>query len=94
MKVGQKVLEHLAQKMEMPGDIVAGLPKLELVGFSQLWVESHMGVLRYDRDKISVAVAMGQVHIEGANLSIELMNQHSLRIGGSITAIFLEGCDG
>lgn len=94
MNMGQKLLETLADKLEMPGDVVAGLPRLELVGFSQLSVESHKGVLQYDRDKISVAVAMGIVHIEGAGLSIQLMNQHNLRIGGKITAISLEGHHG
>lgn len=90
----QKFLETMSQKLELPSEVVAGLPKLELAGFSQLSIEEHKGVLRYEREKISVAVTMGVIHLEGTNLSILLMNQHNLRIGGNLTAIVLEGKDG
>lgn len=94
MHIGQKILENLAEKMELPGDVVAGLPKVELVGFSQLLIESHKGVLRYDRDTISVSVSMGVIHILGEGLSIQLMNQQNLRIGGKISTVQLEAHHG
>ena len=39
------LLERTAEVFDLPADALAGLPRLELVGDRELWVESHKGIL-------------------------------------------------
>ena len=39
--------ERTAEVFDLPADALAGLPKLELVGDQELWVENHRGILSY-----------------------------------------------
>ena len=39
------LLEKTAQVFDLPADVVAGLPRLELVGDKELRMENHRGIL-------------------------------------------------
>lgn len=92
MKYPQKLLQTAAQKLDLPGEIMAGLPKLELTGFSQLTVELHQGILEYTEEAISLSVSLGTVRILGRHLTIRLMNHQYVTVAGEIERIeLLEG---
>ena len=78
MKRAQKLLAAASSKMDVPGEIMAGLPKLELTGFSQLSIEHHKGVLEYSPETVSVDVGIGSVRITGSGLSISCLLYTSL----------------
>ena len=46
-KKGRKegLLEKTAEVFDLPGDVVAGLPRVELLGDHQLRMENHKGIL-------------------------------------------------
>lgn len=89
MKYPQKILQAAAQRLDIPGEIMAGLPKLELTGFSQLTVELHQGVLEYTDEVISLAVALGTVRILGKHLTIRLLNNQYVTVAGVVERIEL-----
>lgn len=89
MKHAQKILEAASERLDLPGDITAGLPKLELTGFSQLSVEHHKGVLEYTDTAVTVAVGIGNVRITGTRLSITLMNHSFVVITGRLSNVEL-----
>ena len=41
------VLSAVAELFDLPADVVAGLPRLEMVGGRQLYLEHHTGILSY-----------------------------------------------
>ena len=41
------ILSSVAELFDLPPDVVAGLPRLELVGNRQLYLEHHTGLLAY-----------------------------------------------
>ena len=89
MKHTRKWLEKTAGRLDLPGEIVAGLPKVELTGFSRLSVEGHRGIVEYSPEAVAVRVKTGTVRVEGSELSIALMNHDFLVLAGRISAVHL-----
>ena len=46
------VLDTVAELFDLPADLVAGLPHLEMVGSRQLYLEHHTGILSYSEEQI------------------------------------------
>lgn len=80
-------LDGLAELFDLPADVVAGAPHLELVGDRQLYVEHHRGILSYSGLCIDVNTDMGTLRVEGQRLELLAMNGEELRIGGRIERV-------
>ena len=78
------ILDTVAELFDLPADLVAGLPHLEMVGSRQLYVEHHTGLLAYSGEQIDVNTTGG---ILRAGLSLLAMTAEELRIGGDIAAV-------
>ena len=81
------VLDTVAELFDLPADLVAGLPHLEMVGSRQLYVEHHKGIVSYSEEQIDVNTTGGVLRIRGARLSLLAMTAEELRIGGDIAAV-------
>ena len=86
-KRAEEVLSDVAELFDLPGDVVAGLPRLELVGNRRLYLEHHQGILSYAGEKIDVNTAAGVLRVRGASLELRAMTGEELRIGGDIQGI-------
>ena len=53
------ILTKLAERLDLPPDIAAGLPRIELDGFSACSLDRHSGILAYDREHIVIALNIG-----------------------------------
>ena len=88
------VLSAVAELFDLPADVVAGLPRLEMVGGRQLYLEHHTGILAYSQDLVDANTSAGVLRIRGANLTLLAMTAGELRIGGRIDAVEWLGADG
>ena len=88
------VLNTVAELFDLPADIVARLPHLEMMGGAQLYLERHTGILGYSQEQIDINTTSGVLRVKGAKLSIIAMTAEELRIGGQICAIELLGASG
>ena len=77
----------MAELFDLPADVVAGLPRLELVGNRQLYLEHHTGLLAYSGEQIDANTTTGVLRVRGANLTLLAMTAEELRIGGRIDAV-------
>ena len=83
----QVVLSMVAELFDLPADVVAGLPRLEMVGSRQLYLEHHAGILAYSEEQIDVNTTAGALRVRGEGLSLLAMTAEELRIGGRIAAV-------
>lgn len=83
----QVVLSTVAELFDLPADVVAGLPRLEMVGSRQLYLEHHAGILAYSEEQIDVNTTAGALRVRGEGLSLLAMTAEELRIGGRIAAV-------
>ena len=81
------VLSTAAELFDLPADVVAGLPRLELIGSRQLYLEHHTGILAYSQDQVDANTSAGVLRIRGSDLTLLAMTAGELRIGGHIAAV-------
>ena len=84
------LLARTAQAFDLPGDVVAGLPRSELVGREELRMENHRGILSYREDEIGISGGKMMVRIQGSGLELKAMSAGALLITGTIQAVLLE----
>ena len=81
------ILSEVAELFDLPADVVAGLPRLELVGSRQLYLEHHRGILSYTEEQIDVNTDHGVLRVQGEALTLLAMTAEELRIGGGIREV-------
>lgn len=81
--------ERTAEVFDLPADALAGLPKLELVGDRELWVENHRGILAYGDREIHISGGVFLIRVTGEELELRAMTGVELLITGRITQITL-----
>ena len=59
------LLDSVAELFDLPADVVAGLPHLELIGSRQLYLERHTGILGYSQEQIDVNTVSGVMRVKG-----------------------------
>lgn len=87
METARKWIRDLSQRLELPADVLAGVPKLELTGTDLFRMEPHKGLLEYETNKICVASAVGVVSVLGSELRIKQMNYSQITVSGLIWGI-------
>lgn len=75
---------------DLPGEVLAGLPKLTMVGNGRLHIETHKGVLEYDSSLIVVNGGRLILKIRGEGLEIAAMSAEEMLIRGHIVSIEFE----
>ena len=88
------VLSTVAELFDLPADVVAGLPRLELIGSRQLYLEHHTGILAYSQEQVDANTSAGVLRVRGSELTLLAMTADELRIGGHIDAVEWLGADG
>ncbi|MBQ9974514.1 MAG: sporulation protein YqfC [Oscillospiraceae bacterium] len=85
-----RFLERTAQVLDLPGDVVAGLPRVELVGDSELRMENHRGILAYGDEEIRISGGAFMIRITGQDMQLRTMNPLELLITGQIRSVELQ----
>lgn len=84
------LMERASQALDLPADLLAGLPRLELTGDCQLRMENHKGILSYGTEEICISGGAFLVRVRGEGLDLKAMTGLELLICGRIAAITLE----
>ena len=74
----------------LPGDLVAGLPRMELIGDRELRMENHRGILAYGSEEIHISGGKLILKVRGEGLELRSMNAGELLITGQIRAVELD----
>lgn len=83
----QGVLNAVAEWFDLPADVVAGLPRIELVGSRELYIQRHAGILAYSELNIDVNTTGGVLRVKGSGLTLNAMTAEEVRIGGEIASL-------
>lgn len=94
MALGKKgaaqLLEKAAERLDLPADLAAGAPRVELIGRHDLRMENHRGILAYDSREIHVSGGQMVVRVRGDGLELRAMNSNELHIMGTIFSVELD----
>ena len=81
------LLERAAGALDLPPDVIAGLPRLEIAGCRQLLMENHQGILEYGDEEICINGGQVIVRVKGQNLELRAMNTDDLSLEGLIFSV-------
>lgn len=76
-----------AELFDLPPDLVAGLPHMEMLGDRYFYMERHKGILSYSGEEIDINGETGIVRIFGRDLELTSMTGDQLRIQGRISRL-------
>ena len=83
------LLERTAEALDLPGDVLAGLPHIELTGNRELRMENHKGILAYGGEEIRISGGKLGITVRGRGLELRAMNAGQLFITGTIQGVEL-----
>ncbi len=83
------LLVRASRVFDVPGDVLAGLPRLELIGAGEFRMENHRGILAYGPEEIHIAGGKLVVRVKGSGLELRAMNSSELLITGEIRSVEL-----
>lgn len=91
MNVGEKggLLARASRAFDLPGDVLAGLPRMELIGREELRMEQHRGILSYGPEEIHISGGKMVVRVRGSGLELRAMTPTELLITGEIQGVEL-----
>lgn len=83
--------EFIVEKLDIPIDVMLGVPKIVLTGREELTIENHKGIVAFSEEEIKVASQKGIIKIQGRDFQIFYIGSNSLTINGEIRTISYEG---
>lgn len=86
----EELMSRVAAKLDIPGNLIAGEPKIQILGSRELSIENHRGIQEYGDSGIRVSCGRGNVYIRGKSLTLKLLNGSELLIAGKIEGIEFE----
>lgn len=81
------IRERVTELLELPKEIVLDLPKITIVGSSNIFIENYKGIIEYDNTRIRANTSKGIIKISGGNLVIREITSEDLMIEGDIDAL-------
>lgn len=85
-----KLIRKIDNILEIPKEITNEIPKLTIIGFEQLLIENYKGILEYEEFYIKISTQIGNININGFNLSLNQMTGDDIIINGKIDSIDFE----
>lgn len=83
----KKILGEAAELFDLPVDLLAGLPHVEVMGNRQLYMENHRGILSYSNEEIAIGAEGVILRVWGKGLELMSMSGEALRIRGEISRV-------
>ncbi|MDD6188525.1 MAG: YabP/YqfC family sporulation protein [Clostridiales bacterium] len=87
MKKRYEALGRMSQTLGLPLEYAAGLPKVELEGFTLARVECHRGVLQYCTEYVELGSKGARIRINGSGLGLKSLSPELAVICGRIKGV-------
>ena len=66
----ERTREILSEKFDLPKDVTMNLPKITIIGNSEITIENHKGIILFERSIIKINTKDKIINIEGENFEI------------------------
>ena len=83
-------MEKAADIFDLPGEVVAGMPRITVTGCRRVLVENHRGILEYGQEEIQINGGRMILNLRGSDMEIRSLNSTELLITGNIFGMDFE----
>jgi sporulation protein YqfC len=80
----RKLKRNTLKVLDLPSDVILDLPRLTMIGFVQLYIENHRGVLLFNDKELRLLLKKGHLIVRGEELVIRAILTDELLLEGSI----------
>jgi sporulation protein YqfC len=84
---GQRVRNWMANKMDLPQDVVMDLPRITMIGQIHIYVENHRGLLAFTDKELRLLLKQGQLLIKGKGFVIKTILPEEILLEGKIDQV-------
>ena len=86
-KRDSEILEKAAAVFDLPGEVVAGMPRMTITGCRRIFIENHHGILEYGENEIHINGGRVVIKLKGTQLALRSMSDSELLITGQLLGI-------
>ena len=79
--------EKIGRSLDLPMNLIRGMPTVHITGNSEILIEGHKGILQYDNDIIKIAAKNMSISFLGQNLSLRTLNSENIVIQGNLQSV-------
>lgn len=83
--------EVLANKLDLPKDVILDKPKIIIIGRNEITIENHKGIISFEDKVIKVNTNEGPLAIKGRQFEILYIATSTITISGWFDEITYEG---
>lgn len=81
---------EILNMIEVPKEINSYNTKITILGFDEMLIENYKGILEYEEFYIKINTEIGEININGFNLSLKQITDDDILIKGKIESLDLE----
>lgn len=82
--------EKIAQKLDLPKDIILDIPKISILGDREITIENHKGIALFERNIIKIKTKTTPIEIKGENFEIVFIAESTITIKGKFNSVVYE----
>lgn len=82
--------ERLLKSIDLPEEVVLGLPEISISGNKRITIENHRGIIKFEKDEIEINSKIGKILITGVDFEILYIGTYTLTISGIFKTISYE----
>jgi sporulation protein YqfC len=82
-----KLKERVTELLELPKEVVLNVPKLSMIGNSNLIIENYKGIIEYEDHRVRVNTGKGIIKITGERLMIKEITSEDIMVDGEIQSL-------
>lgn len=83
--------QNIADKLDLPRDVILNMPKITVTGDNEIIIENHKGVVLFGENQVKINSGVGLISIFGSRFEILFMGGSTITIGGKFKSIAYEG---
>ncbi len=86
-KKKEAISKAMTDFLEIPRDLIFDLPKLTIIGKTEIYLENHRGIIEYSLTRIRIGLSRGFLQIEGQDLEIKALMPDEMSLSGEVHSI-------
>ena len=85
-----RLSEKINRALEVPRELSNLETKITIIGFNEMLIENYKGILEYEEFYIKIKTDLGNININGFNLSLEQVTEDDISVKGKIESLEIE----
>ena len=82
-----EIRNKITQKLNIPEDVLDGLPIVTVTGKHEVYVENYKGIIEYGKNCIRIQTKICRLTFSGKNLEINYYTNVDMKISGDLESI-------